>query len=337
MSNRRVVLASRPQGAPAPGDFRIEEEPVPALADGQVLLRTLHLSLDPYMREVMNEDAPIYATSVPLGEPMVGATVSQVVESRAEGLRAGDLVLADAGWQDFAVADGEGLTPLGELERPSYALSVLGMPAFTAYVGLLDIGRPRPGETVVVAAATGGVGSVVGQLARLKGARAVGIAGGPEKCRQAVEELGFDACIDHSDPAFAERLAEACPQGVDVYFENVGGAVFDAVLPLLNLEARIPLCGFVSHYNDAAPPAGPDRLRATLQAFHQKRVLVQGLIILDHYETRYDAFLRDMEGWLRHGEVRPNEHVVEGLENAPGALIDLLEGRNRGKVVVRVF
>jgi NADPH-dependent curcumin reductase CurA len=337
MTNRRVVLAARPHGAPEPSDFRLEEVSVPEPADGQVLLRTLYLSLDPYMREVMDEKAPIYATSVALGEPMVGATVSRVVESGATGPAAGDLVLADAGWQDLVVADGDGLTALGEIEHPSHALGVLGMPAFTAYVGLLDIGRPRPGETVVVAAATGGVGAVVGQLAKLKGARAVGIAGGAEKCRRAVEELGFDACVDHRDPRLAERLAAACPDGIDIYFENVGGAVFDVVLPLLNLEARIPLCGFVSHYNDEAPSAGPDRLRSTMRAFHQKRVLVQGLIILDHYETRHDAFLRDMTGWLRSGEVRPNEHLVEGLENAPRALIDLLEGRNRGKVVVRVL
>ena len=335
-ANRRVVLLARPHGAPRPEDFQVEEVPLPEPGQGEVLLRTLYLSLDPYMREVMNEAAPIYASAVPLGETMVGATVNQVVQSRNPDFHARDLVLGNAGWQDFALSDGTDLRPLDGMEHPSYALGVLGMPSFTAYVGLLDIGRPEPGETVVVAAATGGVGSVVGQLAKLKGARAIGIAGGPEKCRYAVDELGFDACLDHRDPRLAEQLAAACPAGIDVYFENVGGRVFDAVLPLLNLEARIPLCGFISHYNDETASSGPDRLQRTMQILHQKRVLVKGLIVLDHYETRLEAFLADMSAWVAEGTVRPNEHLVDGLESAPVALMDLLEGRNLGKTVVRV-
>jgi NADPH-dependent curcumin reductase CurA len=241
--NRRIVLAARPRGLPTPGDFRLEETAVPTPGEGQVLLRTLHLSLDPYMRQLMDEVAPVYAASVPLGEPMPGGTVNRVAASKHPQFRPGDLVLGNAGWQDYALSDGQDLLPLGEMAQPSLALGGLGMPAFTAYVGLLDIGQPKPGDTVVVAAATGAVGSVVGQIAKLKGARVVGIAGGADKCRYAVETLGFDACLDRHDPEFASRLAAACPKGIDVYFENVGGAVFDAVLPLLNIGARVPVCG----------------------------------------------------------------------------------------------
>jgi NADPH-dependent curcumin reductase CurA len=334
--NRRIVLAARPRGVPAPGDFRLEETAVPSPGDGEVLLRTLYLSLDPYMREVMNDVGPVYSPRVELGRPMVGGTVNRVVASRHPRFRPGDLVLGDAGWQDFAVADGDELLPLGDMARPSQALGVLGMPAFTAYVGLLDIGRPAAGETVVVAAATGAVGAVVGQLAKVRGARVVGIAGGPEKCRYAVEELGFDDCLDRREPGLGERLAAACPDGIDVYFENVGGAVFDAVLPLLNIGARVPLSGFISHYNDDAPPPGPDRLPSTMAALHQKRVLVQGLIILDHYGDRFDTFRRDMGEWVAAGRVTLREDVADGLENAPAAFVGMLEGRNFGKLVVRV-
>jgi NADPH-dependent curcumin reductase len=235
--NRRIVLAARPRGLPTPQDLRLDEAAVPAQNEGQVLLRTLYLSLDPYMRELMNEVGPTYAPSVRLGEPMAGGTVNRVVASKHPQFRAGDLVLGNAGWQDYALSDGTDLGPLGEIAQPSLALGVLGMPAFTAYVGLLDIGRPEPGETVVVAAATG---AVVGQIAKLKGTRMVGITGGADKCRYAVETLGFDVCLDRRDPQLAERLAAACPDGIDVYFENVGGAVFDAVLPLLNIRARRP-------------------------------------------------------------------------------------------------
>lgn len=261
---------------------------------------------------------------------------SRVVASRNAQYRAGDLVLGGADWQDYAVSDGQKLTPLGDLARPSLALSGLGMPAFTAYVGLLDIGQPQPGETVVVAAATGAIGSVVGQLAKLQGARVVGIAGGPEKCRHAVQELGFDACIDRRDPHWAEQLAAACPGGIDVYFENVGGKVFEAVLPLLNLGARVPVCGFIAHYNDESLPVGPNRLPTLLAAVLQKRIRMQGFIILDHYATRFDAFRRDMGEWIAAGRIKVREDVVDGLENAPAAFIGLLQGRNFGKLIVRV-
>jgi NADPH-dependent curcumin reductase CurA len=334
--NRRIVLAARPRGAPTPQDFRLEHAPVPTPGDGQVLLRTLYLSLDPYMRNTMDEVAPIYSQSTPIGAPMVGGTVNRVVASRHPRFAAGDLVLGNAGWQDYALSDGQDLRPLGAMAEPSLALGVLGMPAFTAYIGLLDIGAPQPGETVVVAAATGAVGAVVGQLAKLKGARAVGIAGGAEKCRYAVDTLGFDACVDRHDPQWTERLADACGDGIDVYFENVGGAVFDAVLPLLNVGARVPVCGFIAHYNDTALPPGPNRMPLLLSAVLQKRIRMQGLIILDHYADRYDAFRREMGAWVEAGQVRMREERIDGLAQAPAAFIGLLEGQNFGKRVVRV-
>jgi NADPH-dependent curcumin reductase CurA len=334
--NRRIVLAARPHGLPTAQDFRLEETPVPEPREGQVLLRTLHLSLDPYMREVMNEVAPVYAQSVRLGEPMVGGTVNRVVTSRHRQFRAGELVLGNAGWQDYALSSGDDLLPLGVMAHPSLALGALGMPAFTAHVGLLDIGQPKAGDTVVVGAATGAVGAMVGQIARLKGARVVGIAGSAEKCRHAIDELGFDACLDRHDPRLEQQLAAACPRGIDVYFENVGGAVFDAVLPLLNIGARVPVCGVIAHYNQAGAPPGPDRLPKTMSTVLQKRIRMQGLIILDHYGARFEAFRREMGQWLEAGRVKVREHVVDGLQHAPAAFIGMLQGHNFGKLVVRV-
>jgi NADPH-dependent curcumin reductase len=334
--SRRILLAARPQGRPVPEDFRLDTQPVPTPGEGQVLLRTLYLSIDPYMRNLMDEVGPGYAPPVAIGAPLVGGTVSRVVSSRHPSFKAGDLVLANAGWQDHALSDGSDLQPLGDMPRPSLALGGLGMTGFTAHVGLLDIGEPQPGETVVVAAATGAVGSVVGQIAKLKGARVVGIAGGADKCRYAVDELGFDACLDRHDPRLAQHLAEACPHGIDVYFENVGGEVLDAVLPLLNLHARVPVCGFIAHYNDALVAAGPDRLPRLLATVLQKRVRLQGFIILDHYGERFERFRREMGEWVADGRIKLREEVVEGLAQAPAALIGLLEGRNFGKLVVRV-
>jgi NADPH-dependent curcumin reductase CurA len=334
--NRRIVLAGRPRGLPTPMDFRLEQADVPQPGEGQVLLRTLYLSLDPYMRNLMDEVAPVYARRVEVGSPMVGGTVGRVVVSRHPNFREGELVLGNAGWQDYALSDGSDLVHIGDIDPPSLALGGLGMPGFTAHVGLLDIGQPKAGETVVVAAATGAVGAVVGQIARLKGARAVGIAGGADKCRYAVDSLGFDVCLDRNAADLAERLAEACPGGIDVYFENVGGAVFDAVLPLLNIGARIPLCGVIAHYNASEPPPGPDRLPLLQATLLQKRIRMQGFIILDHYGERFDAFRREMGEWLKTGRVQLREDRVDGLENAPGAFIGLLQGRNFGKLVIRV-
>lgn len=335
-SNRRIVLARRPRGLPKPEDFRLEETAIPQPAEGQVLLRTLHLSLDPYMRNLMDEVAPVYASRVEIGASMVGGTVNRVVASRHPGFREGALVLGSAGWQDYALSDGSDLVSVDGIEPPSLALGGLGMPGFTAHVGLLDIGQPQPGETVVVAAASGAVGAVVGQIARLRGARVVGIAGGADKCRYVVDELGFDDCLDRRAPDLPARLAAACPEGIDVYFENVGGEVFDAVLPLLNIGARVPVCGIIAHYNADRPPPGPDRLPLLQATLLQKRIRMQGFIILDHYGARFDAFRREMGAWLRDGRITLREDRVDGLENAPAAFIGMLEGRNFGKLVVRV-
>jgi hypothetical protein len=333
--NRRIVLARRPQGAPVAEDFRLEELPVPVPAAGQVLLRTRFLSLDPYMRGRMS-DAPSYAPAVAIGAPMTAQTVSVVEASDNPAYRAGELLVANVGWQDYGVSDGRDLVRIDpRLARPSYALGVLGMPGLTAYVGLLDIGQPREGETVVVGAATGAVGSVVGQIAKLKGCRAVGVAGGAAKCEYAVKSLGFDACLDHRSPELRERLAAACPQGIDVYFESVGGEVLYAVAPLLNVGARVPLCGLIAWYNLEKLPAGVDRTPALLSTVLRRRVKIQGFIIFDHNQ-RYPAFVKDMSGWLSEGRVRYREEVIEGLEQAPRGLIGLLTGENFGKLVVRV-
>jgi NADPH-dependent curcumin reductase CurA len=334
-TNRSIVLNSRPHGAPTAADFRLQESAVPVPQDGQVLLRTLYLSLDPYMRGRMS-DAASYAAPVEIGAPMIGATVSRVEASRHPGFAVGDLVLAFSGWQDYALSDGAGLRKLAGLAQPSSALGVLGMPGFTAYMGLLDIGQPKPGETVVVAAASGAVGSVVGQVAKLQGCRVVGIAGGAEKCRYVVDELGFDACIDHRSADFAQQLAAACDKGIDVYFENVGGAVFDAVLPLLNARARVPVCGMIADYNATELPPGPDRLRLLTRTVLTKRIRMQGFIIFDDYGDRYGEFLAQMSEWVKAGKIKFREDIVDGLENAPQAFIGLLEGKNFGKLVIRV-
>jgi NADPH-dependent curcumin reductase len=333
--NRRIVLARRPQGAPVAEDFRLEELPLPAPAAGEVLLRTRYLSLDPYMRGRMN-DAPSYAPPVAIGAPMTAQTVSVVAASNNPAFAVGQLVVANVGWQDYGVSDGRDLLAIdAALAHPSWTLGVLGMPGLTAYVGLLDIGQPRAGDTVVVAAATGAVGSVAGQIARLKGCRVVGVAGGAEKCRYAVGTLGFDACLDHRAADLSQQLAAACPKGIDVYFENVGGAVLYAVAPLLNVGARIPLCGLIAWYNLEKLPAGPDRTPALLSTVLRRRIRIQGFIIFDHY-ARFPAFQRDMTAWLREGRVQYREQLLEGLENAPRGLMGLLQGENFGKLVVRV-
>lgn len=333
--NRRILLASRPQGAPTPENFLLEQSPVPTPAAGQVLLRTVYLSLDPYMRGRMS-DAPSYAAPVAVGEVMVGGTVSRVEASQHADYKVGDVVLSYSGWQDYALSDGVGLTKLdAKLGKPSYALGLLGMPGFTAYMGLLDIGQPKSGETVVVAAATGAVGSVVGQIAKLKGCRVIGIAGGANKCKYAVEELGFDACIDHRAVDFSQQLAAACSKGIDVYFENVGGAVFDAVLPLLNSRARVPVCGLIANYNASGQPQGPDHLPLVMRTLLTRRIKMQGFIIFDDYGHRYLEFFKEMSTWITAGKMKYKEDVVDGLDNAPQAFIGLLEGKNFGKLVIR--
>jgi NADPH-dependent curcumin reductase CurA len=329
-TNRQILLKSRPAALPSPANFELAERPVPQPGDGEVLVRTLFLSLDPYMRGRMS-DARSYATPVAIGGVMTGQTVSRVVTSRDPRFTEGDIVLGYAGWQDYAVLPGKILRRIDPAIAPvSTSLGVLGMPGRTAYIGLLDIGQPKLGETVVVAAASGAVGSVVGQIAKLKGCRAVGIAGGPDKCRYVVDELGFDACVDHRAPNLRDELARACPKGIDVYFENVGGAVQQAVWPLLNDFARVPVCGLISQ-SSATEPAPMPEMRSILT----KRLLVKGFIVSDHPE-RMDDFLRDASAWVRDGKLKYREDIVDGLERAPEAFIGLLQGKNFGKLVVRV-
>jgi|TARA_B110000238_G_scaffold8559_1_gene8655 NADPH-dependent curcumin reductase CurA len=336
-TNRRVVLAQRPNGLPDENTLKVEATVLPQAGPGEMLLRTSYLSLDPYMRGRMN-DTKSYAEPVKLGEVMTGQVVAQVVDTNCDGFEAGDYVLAGSGWQDYAVSDGVGIRNLGKSpENPSWFLGILGMPGYTAYAGLLKIGEPKPGETVVVAAASGPVGATVGQIAKLKGCRVVGIAGGPEKCAHVVENLGFDACIDHKADNFSDQLKAACPDGVDVYFENVGGRVLYAVLPLLNAFARMPVCGVVSWYNLTGLPDGPDFGPAIMGTILRMKVKVEGFIIFDSFPASlFKDFVRDMSGWLESGQVQYKEQVIDGLEHAPAALNDLLVGNCFGKMVVKV-
>lgn len=334
--NRRYVLAQRPQGMPSDQDIRLEEIAQPEPVQGQVLLRTLYLSLDPYVRGRM-DDTPSYSPPLAIGEVICGGTVCRVEQSLNDKYQVGDLVLAYTGWQDYALSDGEGLQKLdANMDHPSYALGLLGMPGFTGYMGLTDIGNPQPGETVVVAAATGAVGSVVGQVAKLRGCHAVGIAGGAEKCRYAVETLGFDICLDHKAPDFAAQLKRACSKGIDVYYENVGGAVFDAVLPLLNTKARIPVCGMISQYNGHHSDHQQDRLPLLMSTILKKRMRVEGFIISQDYGDRYPEFYAQMSTWLAQGKIAFKEDIVEELENSISAFQGLLSGKNFGKLIIKV-
>ncbi len=338
--NRQVLLSARPEGFPKDTDFELVESPVPRPGPGQMLCRTVYLSLDPYMRGRMNAGAS-YAKGVELGEVMGAGTVSQVVESNLEGFTAGDLVLSENGWQDYVLSngvlsDGRRMRTLQpDLAPISTALGVLGMPGHTAYVGLLDIGSPKPGETVVVSAASGAVGSVVGQIARIKGCRVVGVAGAKEKCDYVVDELGFDACVSHRSDTLRDDLKAACPDGADVYFENVGGEVFEAVLPRLNLFSRVPVCGRIANYNLTELPAGPDQTPALMGLVLVRRITIRGFIVFDHLDREPD-FLRDVSAWIRSGTLTYREDIVEGLENAVSAFQGLLQGKNFGKLLVRV-
>jgi len=334
ITSRQIRLAARPEGRPGPEHFRFEDEVLPAPAEGQVVLQNLYLSLDPYMRGRMSA-AKSYSPPVEIGAVMEGGSVSRVLESRAPGFTAGDIVLSHTGWQSHAVVDTAGLTKLDPKLAPvSTALGVLGMPGFTAYTGLLTLGQPKAGETVVVAAATGPVGSAVGQIARIKGARAVGIAGGAKKCAFLRDELGFDAAIDHRAPDFAEQLKAACPEGIDVYFENVGGAVWDAVFPLLNTFARVPVCGLISQYNGAGA-SGAESVPGLMRQVLTRSLTIRGFIQREFADQR-PAFLREMAEWIAKGELRYREDIVEGLENMPEAFAGLLEGRNFGKLLIKL-
>lgn len=335
-TNRRFVLAERPNGAPTKSTLRLETTDLPSPQNGELLLRTEFLSLDPYMRGRMS-DAPSYAPPVKIGEVMVGGTVAQVELSKLEGFTKGEWVLCANGWQDYALSDGEGVTSLGhDPGHPSWALGVTGMPGFTAWAGLTKIGVPKAGETLVVAAATGPVGATVGQLGKILGCRVVGIAGGAEKCEYAVKTLGLDACLDHKSPDFSQELVAATPAGIDIYFESVGGKVFDAVLPQLNTGARVPVCGLVSQYNATSLPAGPDRLGYLMGQILRKRITLRGFIIFEDFGSLYPEFAAAMGAWLKAGKIHYREDIVDGLEQAPATFIGLLAGRNFGKCVIRV-
>ncbi|HET9651057.1 MAG TPA: NADP-dependent oxidoreductase [Usitatibacter sp.] len=329
-THKRIVLASRPQGAVSPENFRLEETPLPQPGEGEVLVRNEWLSLDPYMRGRMS-DAKSYVKGVEIGETMVGQTVGEVIDSRHPGFHNGDRVLTSLGWQSHGVAKGKELRIVDASRVPaSYYLGILGMPGLTAWFGLLEIAKPRAGETLVVSAASGAVGSVVGQLGKGKGMRVVGIAGGREKCDYVVHELGFDACVDYKAGRLQEDLKAACPAGIDVDFENVGGEILDTVLRQMNPFSRVVVCGLISEYN-ATQPYGYRALRAILV----NRIRMQGMIVFD-WKERYDEALADLASRVAAGKLRYRESVVEGLENAPRGLIELLAGKNFGKQLVKL-
>ena len=328
--NRQVLLRRRPSGMPTPEDFTIVDGPVPEPGPGEVLLRGLYLSLDPYMRGRLSA-ARSYAKPVDIGAVIEGRVVGEVVRSQHPDFRPGEFAYGGYGWQLYSAVPGVQLVKLDPAEAPiSAALGVLGMPGLTAYVGLSDIGQPKPEETVVVSAASGAVGAVAGQLARHAGARVVGIAGGPDKCRYVESELGLDACLDHRAPSLGDALDRACPKGIDVYWENVGGAVQQAVFPRLNDFARMVLCGMIAEYNDAEPRPGPNLMAAV-----RKRLRIQGFIVSDQWQrlAEYRAMAAPL---LRAGRLKYREDVVEGLDNAPAAFIGLLQGRNFGKLLIRL-
>ncbi|GLO73272.1 MAG: NADP-dependent oxidoreductase [Phaeobacter italicus] len=334
--NRQFVLAERPKGEPTDNTLRLETTEVPTPGKGQMLLRNEYLSLDPYMRGRMSS-APSYAPPVEIGEVMVGGTVAQVVSSDVQGYEAGDWVVAFGGWQDYTLSDGTGVINMGKTpQNPSWALGVLGMPGLTAWAGLTQIGQPKEGETLVVAGASGPVGATVGQIGKILGLRVVGIAGGSEKCQHVVDTLGFDACIDYKADSFADDLAKAVPDGIDIYFENVGGAVFDAVMPLLNPSARIPLCGLISQYNATALPEGPDRMNYLMGQLLRKRITMRGFIVFDDFGHLYPEFAKQMTGWVQEGKVKYREEMIEGLEQAPAAFVGLLRGEAFGKRVIHL-
>ena len=333
--NRQILLHARPDGFPTEANFRMVETPAPEPAAGELLIRTIYLSLDPYMRGRMNA-GPSYAAALELGDVMTGGTVGLVVASRHDGFAEGDFVLAGAGWQEYSLSDGRGVRRLDPEAAPiSTALGVLGMPGLTAYVGLLEVGELKDGDVVVVSAASGAVGAVVGQIAKIKGHRVVGVAGARKKCDYVVNELGFDACVSHRSDTLAGDLKAACPDGIDLYFENVGGKVFDAVLPLLNPFARVPVCGRIASYNATSLPDGPDRVPQLMGLALVRRLMIRGFIVFDHAHLEPDL-IRDVGGWIRSGALKYREDVVEGLDNAVGAFLGLLRGENFGKLLVRV-
>ncbi|HWP84885.1 MAG TPA: NADP-dependent oxidoreductase [Terriglobia bacterium] len=329
--NHQIRLAARPVGSPKHSDWQFTEEPVRDPGEGEVLVKVLYISLDPAMRGWMNEGKS-YIPPVAIGEVMRAGAAGRVAASKHPGFAAGDYVSGNLGVQEYAISDGKDLTKVDTRLAPlPVHLGTLGMPGFTAYFGLLDIGQPKPGETVVVSGAAGAVGSTVGQIARIKGCRAVGIAGGAEKCRYIVEDLGFDAAIDYKSEDVKKALKRHCPKGVDVYFDNVGGDILDAVLTQLARNARIVICGAISQYNATGPIKGPSNYLSLLV----NRAMMKGMVVFD-YADRYAEAAREMAGWMTEGRLKTHEDIVEGLENFPEALLKLFKGENLGKLVLKV-
>lgn len=330
-SHRRIVLASRPQGMVSLENFRLEEVPVPEPGPGQILVRQVYQSLDPYMRGRMN-DGPSYAPPVQIGEVMEAGGVGEVVASQHPDYKVGEIVEGRLGWQEYCVPGYERLRKVDTSLAPiSTANGVLGMPGMTAYFGFLDVGQPRVGDTVVVSAASGAVGAVVGQIARIMGCRVVGIVGSQAKADYIVQELGFHAAINYHTDDLMQALGRECPRGIDVYFENVGGKIWDAVVEHLAIGARVAVCGRIAEYNVTEPELVPRNLRF----FIPKRVRMQGFLVFD-FNHRYPEGLARMAQWIQSGEMKYKEDVVEGLENAPAAFLKLFSGENFGKLLVKV-
>lgn len=328
--NRQIVLDQLPQGPLTPGHFRLTEGPRPTAGEGQVVVKTLYVSLDAANRAWMQ--GATYRSAINAGDVMAGGALAEVVESNSPDLAVGDLVFGDTGWQDYAALPAKNLRKQPRLEPLTHLLSVYGVAGLTAYFGLLECGQPKAGETVVVSAAAGSVGSIVGQIAKIKGCRVVGIAGGAEKGRWLTEELGFDAAVDYKASDFKAQLRAACPDGVDVYFDNVGGEVFEAVLFAMKTFGRIACCGAVSQYDGEAPRHGP---RGVPGLIVTKRLNLRGFIVSD-FADRNDAALADLQAWVASGRLKVQEDVIEGFEKLPEALVGLLHGENRGKRMVKV-
>jgi len=330
--NRQFVLASRPVGLPEESNFKLIETPVPELKDGEFLARAMYLSVDPYMRGRISQ-ARSYAAGVEIGGLMVAGGVARVVESKNPNFAVGDIVDVYMGWQEYVISSGKGIRKLNPSIAPvSTALGVLGMTGLTAYFGLLDVCNPQPGETVVVSGAAGAVGSIVGQIAKIKGCRTVGIAGGDDKCAWISTDCGYDAAFNYkTTDNYGAKLKELCPNGIDVYFDNVGGAITDAVFMQINTHARLSICGQISQYNNAKPEMGPRLLGMLIVA----RAKVQGFLVSDYMPRAAEAMI-EMSGWLREGKLKYREDIVEGFENLPKAFIGLFHGENTGKRIVKV-
>lgn len=331
--NRQILLAARPVGFPKESDFNLVESAVPTPADSQILVRSIYLSVDPYMRGRMN-DVKSYAAPVPIGGVMGGGAVAKVIQSNNPAFNEGDIVEGMFGWQDYAVSDGQGVRKIDpEIAPISTALGVLGMPGLTAYFGLLEIGNPQPGETVVVSGAAGAVGSLVGQIAKIKGCRAVGIAGADDKIAYLTDELGFDGAFNYKTVSdYYAKLKELCPKGIDVYFDNVGGEITDAVFRLINTKARISICGQISQYNLEQPEMGP---RLILTSLLVRQARAEGFLVFQFID-KYPRGITQMAQWLKEGKLKYKEDIEEGLENTPRAFIAMLKGRNTGKQLVRI-